>query len=345
MDKKVILFNMFFITICVVILEIVLNNVSKNSTFSERKLYNIQYCPSAYANVWMKPNQEIRKYNHADTNHLKLMYKINDRGLRGRNINLKKAQDEIRIAIIGGSHVFDINCYDYENCPGFPAIIEKNLSSLSKPISVINIGIPGANSNSYLTIITLELSVLKPDIVIINSIWNDLKWISNYNYTEPQLLFPPNAIEKNPMIEPVNGLDNIFGRSIIYRKIRDQYWKHKLKKHLRGDIIEGIVSNKSRELTDFNKGYEQYKNNIEACIELTKSINAIPILAIEERFVSHNNDENSKKRISYHMLNVKSHFELVSMYETCDSILYTSPSSPAPRRMRRTLYCCGVSAP
>lgn len=76
----------------------------------------------------MKPAQHICAYINGKIESDSVKFSINKEGYRGPEIELAKDSGEIRIAIIGGSHVFDLNCFDYEGNPGFPQLIEKELN-------------------------------------------------------------------------------------------------------------------------------------------------------------------------------------------------------------------------
>jgi len=167
----------------------------------------------------------------------------------------------------------------------------------------------------------MDIHRYKPDIIIINSIWNDTKWISRTTDSTLLLSTEPAAFHKNPMIEKVNFLDKALGSSALYRKFRDFYWQKKLHLGQNKLINEGILKNQHIAINNFNKGYEQYRINLIAAVKAIQSINAIPVLAIEERFVSFKNNEIDKQKIQYHMANVKSHDDLVRLFESCDAII------------------------
>ena len=127
----------------------------------------------------------------------------------------------------------------------------------------------------------------------------------------------------NPLIEKVWWADHVFGASALYRKARDFYWKYHfglLRENRRG-INEGAIENDGLVVDNFDTGLEQYRFNIRAAVDLIKLIGALPILAIEERFVAAQNTEEDKKLIAYHQVNVTSHHNLVEIFSACDRIL------------------------
>ena len=67
------------------------------------------------------------------------MYHINSFGQRGDDYLLEKTDDEIRVIFIGGSHIFDMNYYDYDGGDFTKQIMKK----MDKSVRVINAGVPG----------------------------------------------------------------------------------------------------------------------------------------------------------------------------------------------------------
>ncbi len=322
-NRKVIIINLILIVVIFTGFEIGLRVFAPNASFSERYVMNLGYEPSGYSRMWFRPNQTIYETDEGKVQKNKPKFHINNWGYRGEDFGLIKDSNEIRIAILGGSHVFDLNSLNYEGNYGFAKILEQKLNDLDYNCRVINGGVPGANTCDFPTKIHFDLSRYSIDYLIINSIWNDTKWISKMT-DSTQLIRTGSSATKsrpNPFVKRVNFLDYALGWSIFYRKVRDFYWRKKLKTHLKGEVIEGVISNKDTLLTNFELGLTQYKKNIEASIKLAQQIGARPVLAIEERLVSRTNTEAEKETISYQMVNVKNHEELVSIFEGCDQIL------------------------
>src|SRR5688572_6468942 len=111
-----------------------------NQTFEERSSYIINYNPSAYSKFHPKPGQKICAYINGHIDYDSVKFRINSAGYRGDEIPLQKDSNEIRIAVIGGSHVFDPNCFDFEGTPGFPQLMQDDLRKKGFNVKVINAG-------------------------------------------------------------------------------------------------------------------------------------------------------------------------------------------------------------
>jgi len=319
---KIILFNIVAVILICLSFELFTRaSLNKNTPFKERFKFNVKYVPSGFVRFFPSPNQVIYEVENGIIKYNKIKFKINQYGFRGEDFPINKTKDEVRIFILGGSHVFDLNSFDYEGNYGFPYIIQKYFIDNGYNLRVINAGIPGDDTRNYFIKIIMDIHRYKPDIIIINSIWNDTKWISRTTDSTLLLSTEPAAFNKNPMIEKVNFLDKALGFSVLYRKFRDFYWKKKLHLGQNKIINEGIVNNQHVVINNFNQGFEQYRINLIAAVKAIQSINAIPILAIEERFISSKNNEADKKKIQYHFVNAKSHDELLSIFRKCDTII------------------------
>ena len=294
--------------------------LSPNATFPERLTFNLVYIPSGFVRFTPIPKQVIYEVQDGKILYDSRKFKINEYGFRGETFPLKKEKGELRIIIIGGSHVFDLNSFDYEGNPGFPQLIQKYFRDANYKVTVINAGVPGSDTRDYFVKLGLDLHRYEPDIVIINSIWNDLKWISRMDDSLILLNTPPKAMAKNPMVQEMNVLDKALGKSVLFRKARDYYWKKVLHLEPNEIINEGVISNSTRGTKNFQRGLYQYEKNIIAAVQIIRANNSLPILSIEERFVSLKNSQDEKKRIQYHMVNVKSHRELVDLFEQGDAI-------------------------
>ena len=319
MKAKVLLINLAILLGLFIIIEITARLImAGNAPFSERVKGNIAYSPSAYSMRWMNSDQEILHIENNEANSEKVKYSISERGYRdGMDLREKKA-GELRIAILGGSHVFDAFSYDFQSNYSFSKLLENKLDEAGFSSNVINAGIPGANTCDFVTQVMFELSAYDLDYLIFNSAWNDIKWISKARKERQIIRFLPAAMRGNPFVEKVNNLDRLFGWSVVYRKVRDLYWKKKFNIDHNG-MVEGL-STKEKIESNPALGFEQYAINLESSILIAKSLGIKPIIAIEERLVSHDNSEKDKAIIQYGMMNLSSHSELADYFESIDSI-------------------------
>jgi hypothetical protein len=134
----------------------------------------------------------------------------------------------------------------------------------------------------------------------------------------------PRTVVKNPLLEQSNFIDAARGWSVLYRTARELTWSKaphiedgsKVKEG-QADFPYEVVNARG----DIETGPKQVRRNLLAVIPAVQSVHATPILAIEERFVHALNTPEDMKLISYHMVNVRNHQELVSLFDRCDQIV------------------------
>jgi lysophospholipase L1-like esterase len=320
---KVILVNLAVFIGLLLILELgVRFFTAENTPFSKRGEQNLLYSPSGFTRKWMNESQVIYETKEGKLLNDKVKFRINPQGYRDDDpLTPAKDSGEIRIAILGGSHVFDLNCFDHEGYKGFPAMLEDSLKAKGINARVINAGEPGADCQDFPAKILYGLADYKFDYIILNSTWNDVKWISAYTDTTLINKSAPLAVQKNPLIEPVNAYDRAFGWSVIYRKTRDYYWKKKLNVGENKNVNEGIRTAQAHTGGDFSKAMQRYKLNMAGAIEMVELVGAKPVLAIEERLIEVDNTDEEKKLINYSLTGLKTHEQLVSIFSAADSAM------------------------
>ena len=298
-----------------------------NAPFSERFRTHIEYVNSSYGRT-LSPSQTVFHTNKGKIVKDSIKYYINSFGQRGENYSLEKSDDEIRVIFLGGSHIFDLNYYYYSGGDFTRQIMNK----FDQSVRIINAGVPGYSMGNIAKRIKEDIIHYNPDIVIINSIWNDIKEITRYDtlhlHQSTNKEKSGKMPNKNPLVYKVNMYDQILGESVLYRKIRDYYWYKKLNIVSDKMVIESIITgnkiNKARfDKYLINQGLiKLYKNNIIESVEFLKRNNIIPIIAIEERLIDDDNTVEEKRKIKYQMVSINTHDELVYLFEKCDSLLF-----------------------
>jgi len=291
-----------------------------NAPFEERKNINLEWENiDEDDNGRLLPNQIIYHANNGKIFKDSIKYKINNYGHRGDSYDLNKEPNETRIIFLGNSNLYDEHFY-YSNGGDFTRVISKNLD---KNFRVINASIPGATINKFKKIIPNDLVRFNPDIVLISSIWNDIKVITANKQGLIQLdKIENNKLDNNLLIYPINTIDKLLSISVIYRKIRDYYWTKKLKINRHNQYIDDFIKKDNNLVRNFDIELTHYKQQWIEIIDYLKNNNIIPIIITEERLISKNNTIDEKRKIKYFMVNVKSHLELVELFNKCDSILY-----------------------
>ena len=165
--------------------------------------------------------------------------KINSKGLRNDEINIKKPDDVFRIIAVGGSTTFSGETNE-KTWPGhLQRIIEENIDD--RKIEVINAGINSADTNHELDLIKSNLTFLQPDLIIMYDGWNDAlnvnvektikNWkeicqISKDNNIATTIIIQPLPISGQRVLtdqEVQNILNPINSSPLEYQKISQQY--------------------------------------------------------------------------------------------------------------------------
>lgn len=317
---KVVVWNLLVLAVLLAGFELFVRwRLSHNNAFAERAFYNLGYYPSGFSRQVLKPGQEIFAVDaEGRVDRGRRRYRINVWGWRGEDWPLAKEPGELRVVIAGGSHVFDLECLDHDGCPGWPALVESELAALlpGKRVRVFNGGAPGQDSRSFPAQLALEWPRFAPDVVVLDSTWNDLKWITRLAPADSLLAVPPGA-PPNPLIDARPGLDAYLGWSMVYRKVRDRFWERALDLHERQ--LEGSPADPGSGVDSFTPGFEQYARNLRAAVLLARAAGARPLLAIEERLIAPDNTEEEKARILYSMVATRSAEEVPALYLNADA--------------------------
>ncbi len=130
--RKVILVNLGMIFVILASFEVVVRTFfPHNESFAVRRASNVQYQSSGFVRFVPYPNQTIFEVRDGAVAYDHVVFRFNQYGYRGEDFPLQKHSDEVRIAIFGGSHVFDQNSLDYMGDFGFPQLIQNRLRRLS----------------------------------------------------------------------------------------------------------------------------------------------------------------------------------------------------------------------
>src|SRR5690242_1069799 len=131
LSRRIVFINILVFIVLFIIAELICRLfTAENKPFSERKQASILYSPSGFTRKWLNEGQTVYEVDNGAILKDEIKYEINEEGYRDtKDLSIAKPSQEIRIAILGGSHVFDLNCYNYQGMFGFPAMVEKALQS------------------------------------------------------------------------------------------------------------------------------------------------------------------------------------------------------------------------
>ena len=95
---------------------------------------------------------------------------VNQFGLRSPEFPLEKEDGEERILLLGDSTVYGVMVSDEQS---FGGVLQQLLRSDSPAVRVMNAGCPGYSSWQALQILKERLLRLRPDVVVIATLWSD----------------------------------------------------------------------------------------------------------------------------------------------------------------------------
>jgi lysophospholipase L1-like esterase len=204
---------------------------------------------------------------------IKGRFPINEHGYRGGSFEFTKRPGTTRLIAYGGSQVFDMLVSDLEDWPHRAGrrLQERGFSE----VEMINAGVPGSTSIESVGRLLAEGHHLDPDYVLLLNTWNDLKYFQN---DEPILRqFGPGRLD--PRLTYQNPIDRFLCNiSQTYLRLRSEYYHWKLNLGPEGAIRWGPPAEL---VTD--SALRQYRLNLRAFVDLTRSLGATPVLMIQPR--------------------------------------------------------------
>lgn len=116
------------------------------------------------------------------------LYSINRNGFRGRDLP-SDIDTRFVVLAIGESTTFGWGVYDDETYPHYLEEILQSKRNDNKPI-VINAGVPSYTSSQVLEYIKeiKENKLIKPDLILLNVMWNDIWYSSVHGWSSDLLL-------------------------------------------------------------------------------------------------------------------------------------------------------------
>jgi lysophospholipase L1-like esterase len=247
---------------------------------------SLRYRPTVFASH-VFAREEMRAT--PDFRNPNLRYRINAKGYRGRDFDLRKPPSTIRIIVYGGSAAFDIYASDPDD---WPHRVEQLLAGSG--VEVINAGIPGHASWDCLGRFFAEGHTLGPDIVVLYEAWNDIK---HFDSDEPLLRrVAPYVPQQDARRTYRNTADRWMNeRSRLYALLRERWLSRGLTGHLEGRPRERKVDRVSE------AALRQYRLTLESFVDLARRARAVPVLMTQARLVRAGNAPQERARIGYDM--------------------------------------------
>ena len=239
-------------------------------------------------------------------------YRINSHGYRGADFEWTKPPGAHRIAVYGGSSVFDPLQAEGEH---WPARLEAKLRAAGfDALEVINAGVPGHASFDCVGRFLAEGHRLGADFVLLYVTWNDLKYFSDPRPIQRQ--YRAYRPERNRFNRASGRLDGaLAGASHLYRHLRLRFllWNHR-------DEREGRRPSGPREPRALPAQLEQFALDVATFVDVVRNAGAEPVLLTEARLVAAGNDETQRARIGYAHVALD-HAALVAAYDAADAVI------------------------
>lgn len=254
-------------------------------------------------------------------------FQINKQGFRGPEVQVPKPAGVTRIAILGGSGAFDIYAQPGKD---WPRLVETKLRAQGfSNVEVMNTATPGDASWEMLNRLYAEVWLYRPDVVLLYSTWNDVKyfgWLSpersllrSYKAREG---FAASELSGNPFLHYTSGLDRVLCKSQFYVKLRTQYWRWRLGIDPMKDVEGALEDKRNSEPKDSYGpwGPEQYELDMRLLVEGVRQIKATPVLLTQAMLVRESNTPEQKAKIFYKYAGLQ-HSALVRALSETNAIL------------------------
>ncbi len=260
---------------------------------------SLQLEPAVFARSVLKASQQIdldAAWGATRSDVPGRRYAINAMGTRGRLFELRKPEGMLRIVVLGGSAVFDIEAGEGED---WPHLVERELRSRGHAqAEVINAGVPGHASFDSLGRLFTRIWMLEPDVVILYNAWNDLKLFGRLSAQAPLLRqVQPHDPRADPFRYPQGWLDALLVHSQVYVKLRNRYliWRHQ----------PGLEPRQVRldpESADALPSLRQYRLTLELFVDACRNIGALPVLTTQASLLLDLGSEEARARVHFEFL-------------------------------------------
>ncbi|MBN8575716.1 MAG: SGNH/GDSL hydrolase family protein [Cytophagales bacterium] len=221
--------------------------------------------------------QYITTRNSGDT------IRILTNGFSTDRFSFQKAQGEIRIFVLGGSHVFDLNA---ENGKDWTSLAQTMLHGEGYTnVTIINAGVPGWRTFDMIGRVIAELHYYNPDYIILCETYNDLKYFSWAEAGTTPFHNLPKLVR--PTHEAVNPFVRLVENFQIYLYLRDAILnlRGKAKPQQDGDYTD----NRGEGMKVSTMAVNQFRINIDVFVSACQAAGIKPILATEPRLLTEAN--------------------------------------------------------
>ena len=255
----------------------------------------------------LKPN-----YQHG-------MYRINNHGFRGKDIDIKEGKDAFRIVAVGDSITFGSRLKEEDI---YPSLLEGylNKGELNRHFEVINTGVGGYNIWQYLEIYKEKVRILSPDLVIVGICQNDFEVVGPYHVDFFGMVRGDFDAETRKGL-----LDNL----AIYRTVSNRIKMYSLTRDEKGqDAVRTMAPSLSRKWTDGSVPLKEL-------VKITKEDN-IPVFFVifPYRFqIKENDSQTDEKLIEFMKDNTLFYIDLLDSFRKNSQELYVKGDYVHPNEL------------
>jgi len=275
---------------------------------------SISYVPSAFT-VHRMASADQTVLN-LDLLHRTPIYFISN-GYRARPFPVRKPPGEIRIFIVGGSHVFDGHAYGRTD---WPTATEDRLHAMGfANVRVINAGTAGHRSFDALGRLVSEIHLYDPDYVVLCNTYNDLKffpWVS----PDQTLLKGIEPLPK-PTHQHVGLLRRIVEHSQLYMRLSNAivHFSGRGAPKIAGDLDVAPPVGGFERISPY--ALSQYKLQLQAFADICADAGIQPVFFTESRLVTLANYAEIERKGRYQTSTTLTARTMAEAYQACDSLL------------------------
>lgn len=293
------------LVLAVNLLAVVLGGFLATEWFIARKARTtLVYAPNPYYRQDLAPNQTYRRDGFT--------YRVGPHGLRGDPPKTPKPQGLLRIAVMGGSSVFD-----FRVGTSWPERLQAKLRI--GRVEVVNAGIPGFSSREVVPFFERKIAAYSPDVVVLYAGWNDVKYMKAFRRAVELRPYPtraPGATDPYAWLTAPRPIRNWLALPVLWSKVR-----------LRAGLVAEnsgagpLVAPRAAKTTTAappawgsSAGVEYWKDNLRRFVRVTRAAGAAPVLVAEATLYDSSTSAEDRARIAYEYVKL-SHEELVEVTE------------------------------
>ncbi len=210
--------------------------------------------------VFFVPDQQAGHTLRPNLRLVSSTYRVstNRHGFRGPELALKKSDETVRIAVLGGSSVFGYLVPDgQDSCRELQTL----LTQPGQPIEVINAGVPGYNLHQCRQRYQHQVAALQPDVVLLYLGWNDTPFLISED---------PDSLDRTPPAP--SWSQRALSRSTLYGFVRYRVFP------LRAPQFTPPASS-TTQVTE--AGGQAFRQELQALVEAIRESGAQPVISTQ----------------------------------------------------------------